>query len=48
MTTPTTFAELALDPTLRAGLDALDYTQLTPIQAQALPAILAAVAVHYF
>ncbi len=40
MTTPTTFAELALDPTLRAGLDALDYTQLTPIQAQALPAIL--------
>jgi len=40
MTTPTTFAELALDPTLRAGLDALDYTRLTPIQAQALPAIL--------
>ena len=40
MTTPATFAELALDPTLRAGLDALDYTQLTPIQAQALPAIL--------
>jgi len=40
MTTPTTFAELALDPTLHAGLDALDYTRLTPIQAQALPAIL--------
>ena len=40
MTTPTRFAELALEPTLRAGLDALDYSQLTPIQAQALPAIL--------
>ena len=40
MTTPTTFAELALAPTLCAGLDALAYTQLTPIQAQALPAIL--------
>ena len=41
MTTPQTFAELALAPALRAGLDALDYTVLTPIQAQALPAILA-------
>ena len=40
MTTPTTFAELALDPSLRAGLDALDYTVLTPVQAQSLPAIL--------
>ena len=40
MTTPTTFADLALAPSLRAGLDALDYTALTPIQAQALPAIL--------
>ena len=40
MTTATTFAELALEPSLRAGLDALDYTTLTPIQAQALPAIL--------
>ena len=40
MTTPTTFADLALAPALRAGLDALDYTTLTPIQAQALPAIL--------
>ena len=40
MTTPITFADLALEPSLRAGLDALDYTTLTPIQAQALPAIL--------
>ena len=40
MTTPTTFADLALDPSLKAGLDALDYTTLTPIQAQTLPAIL--------
>jgi len=40
MTFPTSFAELALDPTLRAGLDALEYTTLTAIQAQALPAIL--------
>jgi ATP-independent RNA helicase DbpA len=40
MTTPTTFAELALDPSLRAGLDALDYRTLTPIQAQALPSLL--------
>ena len=40
MTTPITFADLALAPTLRPGLDALDYTALTPIQAQALPAIL--------
>ena len=41
MTTPQTFADLALAPALRAGLDALDYTVLTPIQAQALPAIIA-------
>ena len=40
MTLPTSFAELALDPALRAGLDALEYTALTAIQAQALPAIL--------
>ncbi len=40
MTTPATFADLALAPSLRAGLDALDYTALTPIQAQALPTIL--------
>ena len=40
MATPLTFAELALAPSLAAGLDALGYTTLTPIQAQALPAIL--------
>jgi ATP-independent RNA helicase DbpA len=40
MTTPTTFADLALHPSLRPGLDALDYATLTPVQAQALPAIL--------
>ncbi|MBN8717635.1 MAG: ATP-dependent RNA helicase DbpA [Stenotrophomonas sp.] len=41
MQTPATFADLALAPTLRAGLEALGYTALTPVQAQALPAILA-------
>ena len=41
MTTPTTFSDLALAPTLQAGLEALGYATLTPIQAQALPAILA-------
>ena len=40
MTMPTTFDGLALEPSLRAGLDALGYTTLTPIQAQSLPAIL--------
>ena len=40
MTTPNTFADLALDASLRPGLDALDYTHLTQIQAQALPAVL--------
>jgi ATP-independent RNA helicase DbpA len=35
------FASLALDPTLLPGLDALGYTTMTPIQAQALPHILA-------
>ncbi len=40
MATPASFADLALIPSLRPGLDALDYTALTPIQAQALPAIL--------
>ena len=40
MTTPATFADLALAPALHAGLDALGYTTLTPIQAQSLPAIL--------
>ncbi|MBN8264813.1 MAG: ATP-dependent RNA helicase DbpA [Xanthomonadales bacterium] len=38
---PTIFADLALAPTLQAGLEALGYATLTPIQAQALPAILA-------
>ncbi len=41
MTSAISFASLALDPTLLPGLDALGYTQMTPIQAQALPAILA-------
>ena len=40
MTTPAMFADLALAPALLAGLDALGYTALTPIQAQSLPAIL--------
>ena len=40
MTSAIPFASLALDPTLLPGLDALGYTQMTPIQAQALPAIL--------
>ena len=40
MTTPAMFADLALAPALHAGLDALGYTTLTPIQAQSLPAIL--------
>ena len=40
MSMPATFLDLALDPSLRPGLDALDYSLLTPIQAQALPAIL--------
>ena len=40
MTSSIPFASLALDPTLLPGLDALGYTVMTPIQAQALPAIL--------
>ncbi|MEO5628850.1 MAG: ATP-dependent RNA helicase DbpA [Thermomonas sp.] len=40
MTPAIPFTSLALDPTLLPGLDALGYTQMTPIQAQALPAIL--------
>ncbi len=40
MTSAIPFASLALDPTLLPGLDALGYTEMTPIQAQALPAIL--------
>ena len=41
MTSAIPFTSLALDPTLLPGLDALGYTQMTPIQAQALPEILA-------
>lgn len=40
MTTPATFAHLPLSSSLRAGLDALAYTDLTPIQAQSLPIVL--------
>ncbi|MEO6227800.1 MAG: ATP-dependent RNA helicase DbpA, partial [Thermomonas sp.] len=40
MTSDIPFATLALNPTLLPGLDALGYTAMTPIQAQALPAIL--------
>ena len=39
MTAPA-FATLPLSPTLQPGLEALGYTAMTPIQAQALPAIL--------
>ena len=35
-----TFQTLPLSPTLQPGLEALGYTEMTPIQAQALPAIL--------
>jgi len=38
---PSSFAQLPLVPDLLPGLDALGYTAMTPIQAQALPAILA-------
>ncbi|CAN5594675.1 ATP-dependent RNA helicase DbpA [soil metagenome] len=41
MNTTSPFSELPLDPSLLPGLDALGYTTMTPIQAQALPAILA-------
>ncbi len=41
MTTPSPFASLALDSALLPGLDALGYIAMTPIQAQALPHILA-------
>ncbi len=34
------FAALPLSPALRQGLDALGYTRMTPVQAQALPVIL--------
>ena len=44
MTTPidsdADFAALPLSPALRAGIDALGYTAMTPVQAQALPIIL--------
>ena len=40
MTTPAPFSLLPLIPALLPGLDALGYTAMTPIQAQALPAIL--------
>ena len=35
------FTDLALDPALFQGLDALGHVRMTPIQAQALPALLA-------
>ena len=41
MTDPQTFAALPLAPALQPGLDALGYTAMTEVQAQALPAILA-------
>ena len=34
------FTELPLNPTLFQGLDALGHVQMTPIQAQSLPALL--------
>jgi ATP-dependent RNA helicase DbpA len=40
MQTPQSFAALPLLPALLPGLDALGYAEMTPIQAQALPAIL--------
>ncbi|MFT6905900.1 MAG: ATP-dependent RNA helicase RhlE, partial [Oleiphilaceae bacterium] len=41
VTTPTNFAELSLIPPLLARLTELDYQQPTPIQAQAIPGVLA-------
>jgi len=38
---PTTFADLGLSPALREAIDDLGFTELTPIQAAALPALLA-------
>jgi ATP-dependent RNA helicase DbpA len=40
MQAPQSFAALPLLPALLPGLDALGYAEMTPIQAQALPAIL--------
>src|SRR3546814_8578873 len=36
-----TFTALGLDPALNQGLDALGYVEMTPVQAQGLPMILA-------
>src|SRR5690606_21386666 len=40
MTTPPAFASLPLPPALLQGVDALGFTSMTPVQAQALPSIL--------
>jgi ATP-dependent RNA helicase DbpA len=40
MNTPVAFTQLSLSPALAQGIDALSYTAMTPVQAQALPAIL--------
>ena len=40
ITRAASFNELSLSPALAQGLDALGYTQMTPVQAQSLPAIL--------
>jgi len=40
MTTSLEFSALPLSPALRAGIDALGYTTMTPVQAQSLPIIL--------
>lgn len=37
----TSFASLALSPALLATLDSLGYHQMTPVQAQSLPPMLA-------
>ncbi|QNP40546.1 ATP-dependent RNA helicase DbpA [Lysobacter solisilvae (ex Woo and Kim 2020)] len=38
--TPQEFTDLPLDPALFLGLDALGHVQMTPVQAQSLPALL--------
>ena len=40
MTAPLPLTTLALPPSLLRGVDGLGYTAMTPVQAQALPAIL--------
>ncbi|WP_133499402.1 ATP-dependent RNA helicase DbpA [Cognatilysobacter terrigena] len=40
MTSPLEFTDLPLDPALFAGLDALGHVQMTPVQAQSLPALI--------